>query len=128
MYNKFIVANVVLGPAQTIVAPMRVYLLKPTLEQQRIVQDRRWRDLQERKRRSTHGRGGSRKYANMTACNAWVRREIYIRFWKESLVHDGAQTRAGPVVEDDEVNFEWAEYIEVPASSLNSCFCEYQQL
>jgi len=41
VYNKFIVANVVLGPVQSIVAPMRVYPRKPTLEQQRIVQERR---------------------------------------------------------------------------------------
>ena len=60
---------------------------------------------------------------------------MYKKFIEANVVHGPVQTivapmrvDANPCCADDEVNCEWAEYIEVPASSLNSSFCEYQQM
>jgi hypothetical protein len=54
---------------------------------------------------------------------------VYKKFIEANVVHGPVQTivapmrvDASPCCADDEANCEWAEYIEVPASSLNSCF------
>ena len=51
---------------QTVFARTRVVPRKQTLDQQRLAEKRRWQALQQTKRRSKRGRGGHRKFVNLS--------------------------------------------------------------
>ena len=79
VYRKFTEAAAVGRRTERVTVPRQVPPRRNTLDEQMQAEERRWRQLQPGRRRSRHGRGGRRKETNQSACNVWVRTQLYTR-------------------------------------------------